>query len=266
MSDDAPGVSPVTPTERRHARRRTRRDPGPQGAPWRCIGNGSGPSSRWPITLCVLFLAASWFGLWLAVPIWARIAGVAVTGLPSPPSLGAAVLKPRPTWRESLGRLDRDSALPHRPATALSDELAINTAGPRHARAVGSCIAPACWSRPPGSRSRRPRPRLAERDPWALRFAVALDRHRGFFRRRAGAGGAPQGGVRLDGPPAPVAAFRIDGWIDPPAYTQVPPVLLDLRRHGRRARPSLRSRCPPIRRWSSGPPTPPGSRSTSPAA
>src|SRR4051794_24911310 len=228
MSDDAPGVSPVTPTERamRAAERvATLGRKAAMALHWERIW----PLVALAITLCVLFLAASWFGLWLAVPIWARIAGVAVTGLILVAIVGAAVLKPRPTWRESLGRLDRDSALSHRPATALSDELAINTqdAG---TRALWEAHRARVLEQAARLRVAPPEPRLAERDPWALRFAVALTAIAAFFVAGAEWEARLKAAFDWTAPPAPAAAFRIDGWIDPPAYTQVPPVLLDLRR------------------------------------
>ncbi len=224
----------------------------------------------WPLfalalTLCVLLLAASWFGLWLAVPIWARIAGVAVTGLALAAIVGAAVLKPRPTWRESLGRLDRNSALAHRPATALSDELAVDGQDARPPGAVGSA------SRPRPGAGRTAQGRLARAAPCGARsLGAALcrrpDRHCRFFRRGCGVGSALQGRVRLDGSARAgrgVPHRRLDR---PAGLHQVTPVLLDLRRRQEGPIPRLRSKCPPSRRWSSGLPMLPGSRSTSPAA
>ena len=83
----------------------------------------------WPalaalLTLGGLFLAVSFFGLWLDVPRWGRILGVLAFSTALVAIL-APVLRFRPASRgETLARLDRDSGLPHRPATALEDQLA----------------------------------------------------------------------------------------------------------------------------------------------
>ena len=83
----------------------------------------------WPplaafLTVCGLFLAVSWLGLWLWLPPIGRAVGVALFGV-----LALAALLPFarmriPSVNEGLQRLDRRSGLPHRPAIALTDRLA----------------------------------------------------------------------------------------------------------------------------------------------
>ncbi len=71
-----------------------------------------------------------------------------------------------------------------------------------------------------------PSPRLVDRDRYALRAAALL-----LVAAAAFVAGPDRGG-RLDaafdwrGAGAPGAGFRLDSWIDPPAYTGRPPVLL----------------------------------------
>ncbi len=83
----------------------------------------------WPalvslLTAVGLFIALSWLGLWLWLPPVGRIAGlvalIALTAYASLPLLRLRI----PTRQEGLQRLDRMSGLPHRPATAVTDEMA----------------------------------------------------------------------------------------------------------------------------------------------
>ncbi|MFZ4533220.1 MAG: DUF4175 family protein, partial [Alsobacter sp.] len=186
----------------------------------------------WPVLASALaiagvFVAASWFGVWGWLPLWARPVGVGLTALALLACVVVAIRLPRPDWRAALGRLDRDSALPHRPATALTDPLASSADDPT-TRAIWEAHRARVLDSAAKLTVSRPAPRLAERDPWAVRFAVAFTVMAAFFVA------GPERKARLaeafdwSGTAAQAAGFRLDGWIDPPAYTQVPPVLLDL--------------------------------------
>nr|WP_281503009.1 TIGR02302 family protein [Ancylobacter crimeensis] len=171
-----------------------------------------------------VFLILSWSGAWLAVPPLARIVGVLACLV-----LFALALRPAfkvrvPTAQEALGRLDRETRLPHRPATALSDHLASRPDDP---------VAVALWrahlarmaAQIGALRAGIPAPRLAALDPRAIRALVALGVVATFFmapgehwRRIAGA---------FDWHAAlPPVPYRIDAWVTPPAYTARPPVML----------------------------------------
>jgi uncharacterized protein (TIGR02302 family) len=187
----------------------------------------------WPplaivLALVSLFLTVSWLGLWLHAPIWARIAGVGVTALAIAGALFLVIRAPFPSWRERLARLDRDSGLPHHPASALSDDLANNAADPG-TRTLWELHRARVLEQAARLKVAPPRPMLAERDPRAVRFALALAAIAAWFVA------GPEREARLasafdwTGRAAQEAAFRIDAWIDPPAYTQVPPVILDLK-------------------------------------
>ena len=188
----------------------------------------------WPLfalalTLCVLFLAASWFGLWLAVSHLGphRRRSRQRVG-PRGHRRGRRAETPADMARKPWPPR-RNSALAHRPATALSDELAIKYPGCRHPGAVGG----ASRARPGAGRTAQGRvTRAAPCGARSLGAALCRrpDRHCRFFVAGAEWEARLKAAFDWTAPPAPVAAFRIDGWIDPPAYTQVPPVLLDLRR------------------------------------
>ena len=174
--------------------------------------------------LCVigLFLAASWAGLWLALPFVWRAAGLIAFA-----ALLLAALYPARSWRwptrgEALARLDRGAGLRHRPATTLTDTVA--TTDP---------VTLALWQ---AQRERTllslkriraglPSPRLALHDRFAVRALVVL---------LVGATCIAAGNERMsrlmaafdwNGALAPVPV-RLDAWVTPPLYTGKPPVIL----------------------------------------
>lgn len=184
----------------------------------------------WPVAVAALivlgaFIAVSWLGLWLEVPRWARGVGL---GLFAAAFLWPAWLLTRfrpPKRAEALARVDRDSGVAHRPASALDDRLANADSDPatralwaahrRRAEAVASALKVA-----------PPRPRTPLHDRFAVRAGVLL------AVVAAGFVAGPQKYARL------AAAFdfntvgsasqgyRLDVWIDPPGYTGRPPMLL----------------------------------------
>ena len=97
-----------------------------------------------------------------------------------------------------------------------------------------------------------PAPRVAWRDPYALRALVLLACIATFFaaggeRWKRIAAAFDWQGVVLP------ANFRVDAWVVPPAYTGKPPLVLPGIHPGetaqrRRRRPTARSRCRSIRR------------------
>ena len=135
-----------------------------------------------------------------------------------------------PTRTEGLRRLDRNTRLPHRPATALADDLAV---------ATDDSLSVALW-RAHIERTLRaartlkagpPTPRLAARDPFALRGLVLFLVIATFFaaggeRMKRIAAAFDWQGVMLP------ANFRLDAWVSPPPYTGKPPVILQGLRPG----------------------------------
>ncbi len=185
----------------------------------------------WPVlarflSVVAIFVAAAGFGLWLALPGWARLP---VTGLFTLAAL--ATLWPlrgllqAPSRAAALSRLDEEA--PNRPATTAADALALGAGDPgsralwdlHRARASRAVLA----LKPPLAR-----PGLTRLDPYALRAAALVAAVAGLFAA------GPEWRARLEaafdarGADASVAAARLDGWIDPPLYTRLPPIMLDL--------------------------------------
>jgi uncharacterized protein (TIGR02302 family) len=126
-----------------------------------------------------------------------------------------------PRWDEGARRVERDSALLHRPISEAEDNLAAG-AGDAYAEELWRAHLAARLGRLERLRLSRPRSQLSRRDPHALRFLVLLlvafaavmagtD-----WSRRLEAAFSPNAGVLA----------TLDAWIDPPAYTGEAPVYL----------------------------------------
>jgi len=183
---------------------------------------GLWPSLARALTVAGLFLAASWAGVWMVVPFALRIAGVAVFAIAGLVALLPLIRFRWPGREQALRRLDLDSGIAHRPATTLTDTL--NSEDP---------VALALWSAQRARmrasleriRARLPSPNLPRHDPWALRAAAILLLIATFIaagdERRARLAQAFDWNGAFSGSPA-----RIDAWIDPPPYTNRPPVVI----------------------------------------
>src|SRR2546430_10777856 len=78
-------------------------------------------------TVIGLFLALSWLGLWLWLPPAGRAVGLGIFFLLTAAAFAPVLMLRVPSRIEGLRRLDRNSGLPHRPATAIADEIAAPT-------------------------------------------------------------------------------------------------------------------------------------------
>ena len=183
----------------------------------------------WPalagiVTVIGLFLAASWLGVWLWLPPIGRAIGLGVFFLLTAAAFAPLLMVRIPTVQDGLRRLDRNSGRPHRPATAIADDIAAPSE---------DTFATALWRahivRALGAaktlKAGVPAPRVASRDPYALRALVAVLVVATFFA--AGSDRLRRIAAAFDwqGVMAP-ANYRIDAWVSPPNYTGRPPVIL----------------------------------------
>lgn len=183
----------------------------------------------WPLLVRVLvvfgaFLAASWAGLWLDLPTYGRIIGVALFGLALVLAIAPLVRLNWPSRGDAIARLDAKSALAHRPATAISDSLAT-----RPEDAVGAALWRAHLARAiAAARSLdagTPAPGMPAKDPRAWRALALLAVVATFF---------VASGERITRITAafdwhslqPASPYRLDAWVDPPGYTGRPPQVL----------------------------------------
>ena len=187
----------------------------------------------WPVTAMLLtllgfFVAISFLGLWLETPRWGRMLGVALFGVLALGTLATLARFRAPTRAQKLARLDRDSGLPHRPATAMEDQLANANEDPA-TQALWALHRARMERAAQALTLRLPSPRLVERDRYALRALALL----AVVATAFVAGPEKYARVlaafdwRAEG--ALSAGYRLDAWVDPPAYTGKPPVILTLR-------------------------------------
>ena len=101
-----------------------------------------------------------------------------------------------PTAIDGLRRLDRNSRLPHRPATAIADRMAPE-AGDQFAVALWRAHVERALRAAHALKAGTPVPQLAARDPYALRGLVARSGGRDVLCRRRRAHQAHRRGVRL---------------------------------------------------------------------
>jgi uncharacterized protein (TIGR02302 family) len=192
----------------------------------------------WPalatlLTALGLFLAFSWAGLWIALPPLGRAIGLGLFVLLALVAVLPLTRLKLPSIHDGLRRLDRASGEQHRPATAILDRIAANSHDPVSQALWRAHVERALMSAR-RFRAGWPSPRLALRDPMALRalvlilvvatFFAAGDEH---FKRVAAA--FDWHGVMMP------ANFRIDAWVNPPGYTGRPPVMLPGLRPGETA-------------------------------
>jgi uncharacterized protein (TIGR02302 family) len=170
-----------------------------------------------------VFLLALLSGFLGALPGWAKLPALLLFA-------AALIFSLLPYWRlrwphpaEALRRLEVNSALTHRPLTALRDEIAGPDPSPEslflwqaHRRRMADSIR--------ALKAGPPRSDWITRDPYALRNGLAIALIALFllkgqdWRAELRASMAPSG-------PAPIAV-ALDAWITPPGYTGKPPILL----------------------------------------
>lgn len=182
-----------------------------------------------PLVVAGLFVAVAFAGLWLAVgPLWREI-GVGLFGIAFVASLASLFGLRPPPRKAALARIDRTSDATHSPASGLDDELA-NPGSDPATQSLWNLHRKRLAARLGQLRVGAPSPRVVEIDRYAVRaLALVLLVATAFLA-------GPEKYARLAAafdwrwaPPAG-ASYRVDAWLDPPAYTGRAPVLLHLSR------------------------------------
>ncbi|MCD0424099.1 TIGR02302 family protein [Rubrivivax sp. JA1024] len=181
----------------------------------------------WPhlarlISVVGLFLALSWAGLWLVLPFSGRIVGMVLLAALALAALIPAVRFRWPSRDEALARLDRNTGLKHRPATALGDTLAT---GDPVARALWQAQRDRTRATIRGLKPGLPSPRLPIHDPWGLRALVVILLVATFFAAGEERTARVMAAFDWNGAMAP-SNVRVDAWVTPPVYTNKPPIIL----------------------------------------
>lgn len=176
-----------------------------------------------PLAIAGLVIAASLFGVWHAMPAWLHYVGLALGLIGFGISLAPLARVGWPTHAQGRARLDQAGAGRHRPATAFEDELA--GGGDGATRSLWRAHKERMAKEARRLRVNLPSPRLVDRDPWALRVALAL------VLVIAVAYAGPTWRSRVVDSLVPNSAstgdpLRLDAWIAPPIYTGKPPIFL----------------------------------------
>jgi len=193
-------------------------------ARWTIVWERLWPALTSLATAIGVFLALSWLGVWLWLPPLIRAAAVIACAALAIAAAWPFVLVRMPGKRDALSRIDRGSGLPHRPATAIADDLAVTPKDP-YSLALWNAHVERALAAAQTLRSGWPSPRVARRDPYALRALVLIACVATFFaaggeRWKRIAAAFDWQGVVLP------ANFRVDAWVIPPAYTARPPQML----------------------------------------
>jgi uncharacterized protein (TIGR02302 family) len=178
-----------------------------------------------PLSVILVFLFASWAGLWINMLPEGRMAGVGLFSLAFLASFWPLLRLRAPTDLDAVARLDLTAPAGHRPARALRDTLALGEADP-FTKALWTAHLERQKREAASLEVRAPAPGMTRLDKLALRSAPIVAAVAAFFVA------GPEANYRLSSalhwsaaqPPSPLA--RIDGWIDPPAYTRLPPIML----------------------------------------
>lgn len=197
------------------------------------LWEGLWPALALLATALGLFLAFSWAGLWLVLPPLGRAIGLFIFAVATIAAAVPLIRLRLPSVTDGLRRLDHSSGEIHRPATAVNDEIAANKHDP-----VGQALWRAHVERTLMSARKLkagwPAPRLALRDPIALRALVLILVTASFFAATGERMKRIEAAFDWHGVVAP-ANFRIDAWVTPPVYTGRPPVMLPGMRPGETA-------------------------------
>jgi uncharacterized protein (TIGR02302 family) len=182
----------------------------------------------WPLTAAIgLFLALALVDVLPRLPGWLHAAMLFGLAAAAGWSVVRGLTRLRlPSSREAQRRLELDSGLEHRPLSARGDEIAAGGADPG-SMALWEVHQLRLSARLRALRPRLPRAGLAAVDPFALRAALVLLLAIGL------AASGPDWPQRLKravtpeiGALAAAAPAQFDVWINPPAYTALPPLFL----------------------------------------
>src|SRR5438067_7465077 len=173
LTDRLPGAAPPpqVPTQGRSGRDALGRALG--RARWTILWERLWPPLASIATVIGLFLAVSWLGLWLWLPPTARAVGLGVFFLLTAAAFAPLLMLRVPSRVEGLRRLDRNSGLPHRPATAIADEIAAPTED-SYSIVLWRAHIERALRAAKTLRAGMPMPRLAPPDPFAMRALVAV--------------------------------------------------------------------------------------------
>ena len=181
----------------------------------------------WPtVGLVGLFAAVSLAGTWYLVPGWLHVSALVGFAI----ALGGALWHAGQTMRwpglaNAERRLEISSGLDHRPLRALFDNQISGVDDPG-SQTLWQAHRQRMLAQAKRLRGGWPHPRLARRDPIALRAAVGLLLAIGLVVGAGDAGPRLLSAFNPNFASAAQAPSAIEAWITPPEYTGFPPIFL----------------------------------------
>jgi uncharacterized protein (TIGR02302 family) len=177
----------------------------------------------WPFFVVATFLVVSLLDLWSITPPLTHRVLLGAFGLALAVSFLPLIRIALPTREEALRRLETKANVKHRPASSYEDRLgtipaketALLWAAHRHRLSRLIQKLRPTW----------PEPRTDRKDPYAIRALLLV----ALIAAVLAAG--PNGFDRLRSAFSPAASsapslLRLDAWVTPPVYTEVPPIVL----------------------------------------
>ena len=177
----------------------------------------------WPFFVVATFLVVTLLDLWSITPPLAHRVLLGAFGLALAASFLPLIRIALPTREEALRRLETKANVKHRPASSYEDRLgtipaketALLWAAHRERLARLIQRLKPTW----------PEPRTDRKDPYAIRALLLVALIAAVFA--AGPNGLDR--IRAAFSPAASGApslIRLDAWVTPPVYTEVPPIVL----------------------------------------
>lgn len=171
-----------------------------------------------------LFVILSLVGLWGYLGADAHKIVLGLFGLASSVVVLSFGFLKWPRREEALRRIERNSGVPHRPASSYEDQLTSDVGGEAttiwkaHKKRLADLLGKL--------RVGGPRPRVDQRDPFALRGLMMIAIAALLVMTGSNARDRLAAAFNIAGDDAQVVRARIDAWVTPPAYTDRAPIML----------------------------------------
>lgn len=171
------------------------------------------------------FLTASWFGLWQNVTPSVRMAGVVLFSAALAAAIRPLFRLQYPTREDALERMNKATGLPGRLASTYDDIPVDGT--DEQSRAIWDFQRARIERKVGHWKAGAPRSNLVHRDPFALRFALAMVTGISLVAAHS----ADQVGERITAvmdwkTDLNATLAKIDAWVTPPNYTGAAPIYI----------------------------------------
>ncbi|MBB3808381.1 TIGR02302 family protein [Pseudochelatococcus contaminans] len=189
-----------------------------------------------PLGVAGVFVILSWLGFWALLPATGRMVGTLLFAAALVAAFVPAIARRYPRRQDALRVLDASAGserLPD-PASLLDDSQAMGVDDPA-SRALWTLHRRRAELAVERLRAPAPRPETASYDYYGLRGALIVALVAAAFIAGDERGRRFALAFDWQSQSAPdQVAMRVDGWIDPPVYTRLPPIMLDLAKTGTR--------------------------------